>query len=149
MAVLQPSRRFLPAMIAACLCGPALAQTAPGEADQRGDVAEAFVSPTPEEDMAAAESAGVIFASIRAPSVMELRRSADEGKPLSCDSRLGLLMDDPAARTVLERHIPDVISSPKIAKARGLTLTQLAGFRQSGITPETLTQIAQDLASAR
>ena len=64
----------------------------------------------------------------------------------SGDTLMGALLDDPAARAVLQRHIPKVVASGQISMARGLSLKQLAGFAQAGISPKVLGEIEADLA---
>ena len=76
--------------------------------------------------------------------------SAPAGAPakakFSGDTLMGVLLDDPASRAVLQRHVPGVVSSNQIVMARGLTLKQLAGFAQAGISRKTLSEIEADLA---
>ncbi len=64
----------------------------------------------------------------------------------SGDTMMGVLLDDPATRAVLQRHVPQVVASNQIVMARGLTLKQLAGFAQAGISPKTLSAIEADLS---
>lgn len=99
---------------------------------------------TPEQDQAGAQEAGVVFAPVhqQAPDKVNTSRA------LSCDSKMAKLLDDPGARSVLERRIPDVVSSPQIVMARGITLKQLARFRQTGITSADLAVIDEELAAA-
>lgn len=99
---------------------------------------------TPEAELAYARDAGVVFASVAEGP----RDKVNTSDKLSCDSKMAKLLDDPGAREVLQRRIPDVISDPRIFMARGMTLNQLAKHRQSGITPAVLSEIDADLASA-
>ncbi|MEO6361499.1 MAG: carboxylesterase family protein, partial [Sphingomicrobium sp.] len=45
------------------------------------------------------------------------------GKYNSLITPVGKLLDDPAARAVLQKHIPEVVGSPQIAMAREITLS--------------------------
>ena len=38
------------------------------------------------------------------------------------------MLDDPAARAVLQKHIPQVIGNSQIGMARGITLAELQSF---------------------
>ena len=60
---------------------------------------------------------------------------------------IGTLLDDPAARAVLERHIADVVRSPQIAMARGVTLAALQSYLPQQLPDATLQQIDTDLAA--
>lgn len=103
----------------------------------------------PAQEMQTASAAGVVFAKIKAPSILELKgKELEAARGLSCDSRLATLLDNPQARDVLARHIPDVVSDKRIAMARNMTLKQLAKFGQTGITREQLAEIDVDLATA-
>ena len=58
-------------------------------------------------------------------SAARLADARASGRYNSLTTSLGALLDDPAARAVLDRHIPDVVASPQINMARGLTLAAL------------------------
>lgn len=62
---------------------------------------------------------------------------------------IGTLMDNPATRAVLDKYIKEMIASPQIAQARGLTLQQLKGFTGDALTDETLAKIDADLATIK
>jgi len=59
---------------------------------------------------------------------------------------LGTLLDDPAAKAVLTKHIPDVISNPGIDNARGMTLKQVQQYAADQLTDKVLAEIDVDLA---
>lgn len=61
-------------------------------------------------------------------------------------TNLGTLLDNPATRAVLEKHMPQMISNPQIEMARGFTLKVLQGFAPDGLTDELLAKIDADLA---
>ncbi len=65
----------------------------------------------------------------------------------SLTTELGTLLDDPAARAVLERHIAEVVRSPQIKMGRGLTLTALQSYLPQQLTDATLQQIDTELAA--
>ena len=54
--------------------------------------------------------------------------------------------DDPAAKAVLERYIPALVSSPQIAMARSMALKQLQQYAADTLTDETLGKIQYDLS---
>lgn len=59
---------------------------------------------------------------------------------------LGDMLDDPAAKAVLNKYIPDVISSPQIGMGRGMTLAALAQYIPT-LTEEMMAKIDADLAA--
>ena len=95
--------------------------------------------------------AGCSHAPRNAPAPAAAAAPAPQNAPahrakFSGDTMMGVLLDDPATRAVLQRHVPKVVASNQIVMARGLTLKQLAGFAQAGISPKTLSEIEADLA---
>lgn len=58
---------------------------------------------------------------------------------------LGDLFDNPAARAVLDRHLPGFTSTPEIGQARGFTLPMLQAYMPA-LTDEVLAAIEADLA---
>lgn len=67
------------------------------------------------------------------------------GKYNSLTTPIGTLLDDPAARAVLEKHIPDVIGNSQIATARGITLSELGAFLPQRLTSGVLNAIDAEL----
>lgn len=59
---------------------------------------------------------------------------------------LGELLDNPATKAVLEKHIPQLINNEGIAQARAATLKDLQGFTGGYLTDELLAAIDADLA---
>lgn len=134
-------------------CGLCCAGAASAQAVVPSDMA-AMSEPFPDGDASALattpqdelvpETVGVVFASVHESAPDKV----NESRSLSCDSKMAKLLDDPKARGVLERRIPDVVASPKIVMARGITLKQLSRFRQTRITPADLAAIDEELATA-
>lgn len=59
---------------------------------------------------------------------------------------LGTLLDDPAAKAVVAKYLADLVASPRIAPARGMTLKSLQTFASDTITDTALAEIDADLA---
>lgn len=59
---------------------------------------------------------------------------------------LGTLLDDPAAKAVLTKYVPDLIASDQIDMARGMTLKTLQGYASDKLSDKQLTLIDADLA---
>ena len=64
----------------------------------------------------------------------------------TAETPLGTLMDDPAAKAVLEAHIPALIANEQIQMARQITLKDIQGFAPDALSDETLAAIDADLA---
>jgi para-nitrobenzyl esterase len=64
----------------------------------------------------------------------------------SVDTKFGELLDNPAAKAVLLKHLPEIASAgPMLNMARGMTLKAVAGFPQAKISPDKLQAIVKDL----
>lgn len=147
------SQRFHLALAFSCgLCCAGAASAQSVDPTAMPEMSEAFpdedasaLPATPQSDQVIAETAGVVFATVHE----EAPDKVDTSRSLSCDSKMARLLDDPQARSVLQRRIPDVVASPQIVMARGITLKQLARFRQTRITPADLAAIDEELATSR
>ena len=60
---------------------------------------------------------------------------------------LGTMMDDPAAKAVLNKHIPMIVSNERIAMARSMTLKEIQGFAGDMVSDDMLAKIDADLAA--
>ena len=58
---------------------------------------------------------------------------------------LGTLLDDPAAKAVLDKYIAAMIGNPQIDMARSMTLKSLQGFAGDTLTDDVLAKIDADL----
>ena len=59
---------------------------------------------------------------------------------------IGVLLDDPAARAILEARIPMVVNGEQIGMARGFTLSALAGYLPQVLTDEVIAAIDAEFA---
>jgi beta-glucosidase len=66
-------------------------------------------------------------------------------RTFSLDSKLKDLLDNPRARAVLEKHIPEVLAAPEIQMGMGMSLKQIAPFAAEALTAEKLAAIEADL----
>jgi para-nitrobenzyl esterase len=58
---------------------------------------------------------------------------------------IGDLLDDPAAKAVLQAHVPAIVNNDQIAQARGMTLKAIQAYAPD-LTDATLAAIDADLA---
>ena len=55
------------------------------------------------------------------------------------------LLDNPKAKEVFAKHAPALASNSQITMARGMSLADVAGYAQSGLTPEIVNAIVADI----
>jgi hypothetical protein len=64
----------------------------------------------------------------------------------TAETTIGTLLDDPAAKAILVKYIPQLATSTQIDMARGLTLKQIQSYAADMLTDETLGKIDWDLS---
>jgi nitroreductase len=64
----------------------------------------------------------------------------------NAESKFGELLDNPAAKAVLMKHLPEIEKAgPMLSMARGMTLKTVAGFPQANISADMLQAIVAEL----
>jgi hypothetical protein len=64
----------------------------------------------------------------------------------SAETKLGVLLDNPATKEVLVKHLPEIKNAgPMIAMARGMSLKSLSNVARGKIPPEKLEAIEAEL----
>lgn len=84
------------------------------------------------------------------PAVANARQTPAAAAPAPASyttesTEIGALLDDPAAKAVLAKHIPDVVSNPGIDQARSMTLKQVQQYSPD-LSDKVLAEIDADLA---
>jgi para-nitrobenzyl esterase len=64
-------------------------------------------------------------------------------------TEIGKLLDDPAARAVLDKDVPGLTGNGQIEMARGMTLRAIQPFVPDTLTDAVLSQVDADLAKLR
>ena len=69
-----------------------------------------------------------------------------ETKPVysSAETTLGVLLEDLAAKTIIDKHIPGLTDNPSISMAAGMTLKALQAMAGGKITDEMLMAVDSD-----
>jgi hypothetical protein len=62
------------------------------------------------------------------------------------DTDIGTLLDDPAAKAVLDKHLPGFTANPQIDMARSMTLKSIQQYAADTVTDKALADIQADLA---
>lgn len=74
--------------------------------------------------------------------------SAKPHAPYStADTEIGTLLDDPAARAILAKHVPAIVANDQIDQARGMTLQGIQPYSGDMLSDDILKKIDVDLAA--
>lgn len=72
-----------------------------------------------------------------------------QAKYSTADTEIGTLLDDPAAKAILDKHIPGFTSNDQVEMARGMTLKTVQQYAPDQMTDETLAKIDADFAKLK
>lgn len=61
---------------------------------------------------------------------------------------IGTLLDDPAAKAIVDKHLPGFTDNPQIEMARPMTLKAIQQFVPDKITDQALAEIEAEFAKA-
>ncbi|MET0588219.1 MAG: hypothetical protein ABWZ75_06815 [Novosphingobium sp.] len=89
----------------------------------------------------AAGLAGSAAASAQAPAAATAAPAYS-----TSETSIGDLLDNPATKAVLDKHMPGFAGNPQIDMARGMTLKQIQQFAGDAVTDDALARIDADLA---
>lgn len=76
----------------------------------------------------------------------ETTTAAKAGAKFSSDSEVGQLLDNPAAKAVLIKHIPAIAQDEQIEMARSMSLRSLQQYAPDDLSDQLLAKIDADLA---
>lgn len=62
------------------------------------------------------------------------------------ETELGVLLDNPAAKAILEKHIPGMTASDQVDMARAMTLKSIQQYAPDDVTDARLAAIDAELA---
>ena len=74
-------------------------------------------------------------------------RKQEAASAITIDSKIREIVENEAARAVLERHIPGMTGDKQLKMAYGMSLRAIQKFPQAGISKEQLTEIEQNFAA--
>jgi hypothetical protein len=72
--------------------------------------------------------------------------AAVKGKLNTTDTDLGTLLDNPAAKAIVEKHIPGMTTNEQVEMARGMSLKAIQQYASEEVTDARLAAIDADLA---
>lgn len=64
----------------------------------------------------------------------------------TAETDIGTLLDNPATKAVLDKHMPGFSANPQIDMARSMTLKQVQQFAGDQMTDDVLAKVDADLA---
>jgi hypothetical protein len=64
----------------------------------------------------------------------------------SIDTDLGTLLDDPLAKAILQKYIPELLASDQLDLARNMSLKQIQQYAPDKVGEDTLKKIDEELA---
>ena len=64
----------------------------------------------------------------------------------SATTEIGTLLDDPAAKAVIEKHVPGMTTNDQIDMARGMTLKDIQQYSPDAMNDKVLAETDADLA---
>jgi len=67
----------------------------------------------------------------------------------SSTTEIGTLLDDPAAKAILEKHIPGMTTNDQVDMARSMTLKDIQQYSPDQITDKVLAEVDADLAKLK
>lgn len=82
-----------------------------------------------------------------APAMAQTATQSSAHAYSTTETDLGTLLDDPAARAVLDKHVPTLINNSQIEMARSMTLKGLQQYASDTLTDAALAAIDADLAN--
>jgi hypothetical protein len=103
---------------------------------------KAFVAPLlacgllmiPAASVGAAEPASQPVQSSPAPAVYS-----------TASTNIGTLLDNPASKAVLEKHVPQLLANSQLEMAHSMSLKQIQSYASDMVTDEVLAKIDADL----
>ncbi|MCK0129774.1 hypothetical protein [Erythrobacter sp. F6033] len=83
------------------------------------------------------------------PAMMTAASAQEKAASFSTDTPIEQLVADKRAKTVLDKHIPNLDKHPAYGQFKTMSLNAVAPFSQGAITPEMLANIQKDLAAIK
>lgn len=94
-----------------------------------------------------------LLAALAAPAAVAQAAPAGQAaaaaKYTTADTPISTLLEDPAAKAVLMKIIPEMAGNEQFAQAGGLTLKAVAGYTNGALSDEKLAEIDAELAKIK
>lgn len=90
--------------------------------------------------------AALLLCALPSASAFAQQAAPTQKRPLTVDSQIGELLDNPASRAVLQKIVPILANNQQLAAARNLPLRAIAQYAPTVLTDAVLKQIDVELA---
>ena len=96
-------------------------------------------------------AAAATMMTVAAPALAETApaTAAATAKYNTTDTEIGALLDDPAAKAIVEKHIPGMTTNEQVDMARAMTLKAIQQYSPEEVTDARLAAIDADLAKLK
>jgi len=84
-----------------------------------------------------------------APAAPAATAPAAKQKYTTADTDIGTLLDDPAAKAIIEKHIPGFTTNEQVDMARGMTLKDVQQYAADEVTDAKLAAIDAEFAKLK
>lgn len=81
-----------------------------------------------------------------APQAAPAASTASTGHYSTSTTEIGVLLDDPAARALLDKHVPGMTSNEQVDMARSMTMKDIQQYSPDVITDKVLAALDADFA---
>jgi para-nitrobenzyl esterase len=88
-------------------------------------------------------------ASPAVPSAQATTAPAAKAKYTTADTEIGVLLDDPAAKAIVEKFIPGFTTNEQVDMARGMTLKAVQQYASEEVTDERLASIDAEFSKLK
>lgn len=89
------------------------------------------------------------LSAVQANSETKSEAAAPSPSYNSTDTEIGVLLDDPAAKAILEKIFPGMTTNPQIDMARGMTMKMIQQYNPDEITDAKLAKLDEELAKLK
>lgn len=94
-------------------------------------------------------AAGLPVAAVAAAPSAPAASAPAKPKYTTAETDIGTLLDDPAAKAIVEKHIPGMTTNEQIEMARSMTLRAIQAYAPDDVTDERLEKIDAELADLK
>lgn len=94
-------------------------------------------------------SAVIVLAPLAAsaqPAAAPTAAVASTGHYTTAETEIGTLLDDPAAKAIIDKHVPGFSANDQVDMARGMSLQAVQQYAPDMLTDKTLAAIDADFA---
>jgi para-nitrobenzyl esterase len=84
---------------------------------------------------------------VGAPAVAQAPAAAPAAAYSSTGTPIGTLLDNAAAKAILDKRVPGLTTNPQIEMARGMSLKDIQAYAPQQLTDDVLKAVDADLAA--